>query len=161
MLCAATSYSCCLAALQTTQLYEMIIVRHGLMAVGQPFSGKSASLAVLAGALTDLAESGEWMCVWLCVCMRVCVCACVCGCLCACVCACVRVAVLLAELRVLVCKRCRHEGTEASLIACPFACQSPPHQAQPHFFTCVCLSWVCRDARGCGAAYTLIQLKMR
>ncbi len=78
MLCAATSYSCCLAALQTTQLYEMIIVRHGLMAVGQPFSGKSASLAVLAGALTDLAESGEWMCVWLCVCMRVCVCVRVC-----------------------------------------------------------------------------------
>jgi len=44
--------------LQTIQLYEMIIVRHGLMAVGQPFSGKSASLAVLAGALTDLAEQG-------------------------------------------------------------------------------------------------------
>lgn len=46
------------APAQTTQLYEMIIVRHGLMAVGQPFSGKSSSLAVLAGALTDLAGQG-------------------------------------------------------------------------------------------------------
>jgi hypothetical protein len=37
----------------------MIVVRHGLMTVGQPFSGKSASLKVLAGALTDLCERGE------------------------------------------------------------------------------------------------------
>lgn len=29
--------------LKTTQLYEMIVVRHGLMIVGQPFSGKTAS----------------------------------------------------------------------------------------------------------------------
>jgi hypothetical protein len=35
--------------MKTIQLYEMIVVRHGLMTVGQPFSGKSASLKVLAG----------------------------------------------------------------------------------------------------------------
>ena len=29
--------------MQTTQLYEMIVVRHGLMIVGLPFSGKTAS----------------------------------------------------------------------------------------------------------------------
>ncbi len=40
--------------LQTIQLFEMIIVRHGLMVVGLPFSGKSCSLNMLAGALTDL-----------------------------------------------------------------------------------------------------------
>ncbi|KAJ9535031.1 hypothetical protein QJQ45_029706 [Haematococcus lacustris] len=44
--------------MKTIQLYEMIVVRHGLMTVGQPFSGKSASLQVLAGALTDLHAQG-------------------------------------------------------------------------------------------------------
>lgn len=44
--------------LKATQLYEMIVVRHGLMLVGQPFSGKSSALTVLAGALGDLAEAG-------------------------------------------------------------------------------------------------------
>ena len=38
------------------QLYEMIQVRHGLMVVGLPFSGKSSALKVLAKALTDLAS---------------------------------------------------------------------------------------------------------
>jgi dynein heavy chain len=32
--------------MKTIQLYEMIVVRHGLMTVGQPFSGKSCSLKV-------------------------------------------------------------------------------------------------------------------
>ena len=41
------------------QLYEMIIVRHGLMLVGQPFSGKSAAIKVLAGALTDMHAAGQ------------------------------------------------------------------------------------------------------
>lgn len=45
--------------LQTVQLYEMIIVRHGLMVVGLPFSGKSCMLRVLAGALSDLKEQGK------------------------------------------------------------------------------------------------------
>jgi dynein heavy chain len=44
--------------LKVTQLYEMIVVRHGLMLVGQPFSGKSAALKVLAGALGDLSDAG-------------------------------------------------------------------------------------------------------
>jgi dynein heavy chain len=44
--------------MKTIQLYEMVVVRHGLMTVGQPFSGKTASLRVLAGALTDLHDKG-------------------------------------------------------------------------------------------------------
>ena len=47
-----------LLLLQTIQLYEMIVVRHGLMLVGQPFSGKTSSLHRLAGALTQLGEAG-------------------------------------------------------------------------------------------------------
>ena len=45
--------------LKTTQLYEMIVVRHGLMIVGQPFSGKSSSYRVLAQALGIMAERGQ------------------------------------------------------------------------------------------------------
>lgn len=40
------------------QLYEMILVRHGLMVVGMPFAGKTSITNVLAGALTDLCEKG-------------------------------------------------------------------------------------------------------
>lgn len=36
------------------QTYEMIIVRHGFMLVGQPYSGKSMTLKVLAECLTKL-----------------------------------------------------------------------------------------------------------
>ena len=45
--------------LQIIQLYEMIIVRHGLMLVGAPFSGKSVGLKLLAGALSDLHADGK------------------------------------------------------------------------------------------------------
>ena len=38
------------------QLYEMIVVRHGLMLVGQSFGMKTAAHRVLAAALSDLNE---------------------------------------------------------------------------------------------------------
>ncbi len=46
------------------QLYEMILVRHGLMVVGMPYGGKTNSLRLLAAALTELAEKGE-LNIWL------------------------------------------------------------------------------------------------
>lgn len=40
------------------QLYEMILVRHGLMVVGYPFAGKTSIIHVLAEALGILHEKG-------------------------------------------------------------------------------------------------------
>lgn len=40
------------------QLYEMCLVRHGLMIVGRPFSGKTSCIKVLGQALTQLNSEG-------------------------------------------------------------------------------------------------------
>lgn len=61
---ASLEISCAAANLQVTpvfiqkahQLYEMILVRHGLMVVGLSFGAKTAILRSLAAALGDLSE---------------------------------------------------------------------------------------------------------
>ncbi|XP_021344157.1 dynein heavy chain 3, axonemal-like, partial [Mizuhopecten yessoensis] len=42
------------------QVYEMILVRHGLMVVGEPLGGKTKGWQVLAAALSDLQAIGAF-----------------------------------------------------------------------------------------------------
>lgn len=61
-----TTFTCCShrAGLQplesfltkAIQLYEMIVVRHGLMLVGQSFGMKTAAYQMLAAALTGVQQ---------------------------------------------------------------------------------------------------------
>lgn len=48
--------------IKAIQLYEMIVVRHGLMLVGQSYGMKTAAYRMLAGALTGGTEQLTLMC---------------------------------------------------------------------------------------------------
>jgi dynein heavy chain len=56
--------------LQIFQLYEMILVRHGLMLVGYSYGAKTECYRVLAAALGDMKAHGEGEQITHCICLN-------------------------------------------------------------------------------------------